>query len=347
MSAGNLYRALRIASTREERSDIKTFVLETADGLPIQYKAGQFLTFVFQNHHKEERRSFSVTSSPELNEALSITVKRIDNGVFTRYLIDKAKAGDLLYSTGAAGLFTLPENDAAYEQVFFFAAGIGIAPVLPMLKDLLTFSDKQAVLIYSNRKREDVVFYTELQELQTKFAGRFKIEYLYSNAFSLARARLNKGLLPMLVTEYAATEKSKMLFYTCGPFDYMRMVILGLEEYGIKQEQIKKENFDVYIPVRKAEPPDKDPHKVYLEAGEDEYMLNCQYPETILQAAKKKGIQIPYSCEAGRCGSCAATCKTGKVWMSVNEVLTEADIQKGLVLTCTAYPVGGDVTLEL
>lgn len=342
-----LYQALRIASIRDEASGVKTFVLEPVDGVPVRYVAGQFLTFVFQHHHKEARRSFSILSNPEMGEPLAISVKRIDNGVFTRYLIDNAKKGDVLYTTGAAGLFTLPEEMADYEQVFFFAAGIGIAPVMPLLKQVLYKSEKQAVLIYSNRKREEAVFYEELAELQKKFSDRLQVEFLYSNAFTLSRARLNKALLPQLVAEYAKTGKGRMLFYTCGPFDYMRMVILGLEEYGVKQEQIKKENFNVYLPVRPAEPPDKEVHHVKLSVQEDVYELDCGYPETILQAARRKGIQIPYSCEAGRCGSCLAKCTEGKVWMSVNEVLTDRDIKNGLVLTCVAYPVNGDVKVEL
>lgn len=315
--------------------------------MPVRYTAGQFLTFVFQHHHKEARRSFSILSNPEVGEPLSISVKRIENGVFTRYLIDHAKEGDVLYTTGAAGLFTLPEETAAYEQVFFFAAGIGIVPVMPLLKQVLFKTGKNAVLVYSNREQDEVVFYQELTELQTDFGDRLRIEFLYSNAFKLTRARLNKALLPQLVDEYARTDKDRMLFYTCGPFDYMRMVILGLEEYGAKQEQIKKENFNVYLPVLRAEPPDKKVRRVRIDAGEDVYELNCGYPETILQAARKQGIQIPYSCEAGRCGSCVATCTEGKVWMSVNEVLTDKDVANGLVLTCVGYPVNGDVQIEL
>ena len=346
--AGNLYHPLRIVSIKEEADNVRTFVLQALEAKQISYTAGQFLTFVFQSHHREERRSFSISGSPELNEPLSITVKRIDNGVFTRYLIDRAEPGDVLYTTGAAGLFTLPQDIAEYEQVFFIAAGIGIVPVFSMLKTFLhRHADKKAVLIYSNGRQENVVFYKELLELAKAFPGRLEIEFLYSNSFSLSRARLNKALLPELISEYGATEKSKMLFYTCGPFAYMRMVILALEEYGISAAQIKKENFDISIPVKRAEPPDKSKHRVMLRMKEDIYELECQYPETILQAAKKQGIQLPYSCEAGRCGSCTAICKEGKVWMSVNEVLTDGDLQKGVILTCVGHPVGGDVLLEI
>ena len=70
------------------------------------------------------------------------------------------------------------------------------------------------------------------------------------------------------------------------------------------------------------------------------------YPQTILQAAKQAGIELPYSCETGRCGTCAAICTKGHVWMKYNEVLTEEDLRNKRVLTCTGYPVYGNVELD-
>ena len=126
------------------------------------------------------------------------------------------------------------------------------------------------------------------------------------------------------------------------------MAILSLEEQGIKDEQIKKENFNTNNRVvNRADPPDKADHVVTLRTGGKAISFPIQYPDTILQAAKKKGITIPYSCETGRCGSCAAMCTQGKVWMSYNEVLMDSDLKKGMVLTCVGHAVGGDVTLEI
>lgn len=337
---------ITVVSIREEAPGVKTFTLEANE--PIPYKAGQFLTLLFQHHGKEERRSFSISSSPARGEPLSITVKRVVNGAYSRYLTDKVKVGDTFMTTGAAGLFTLPDNVSEYKQLVLFAAGIGITPMLSIVEEaLITQSHLQLLLIYSNRNTDEIVFYKELTELQEQYPNRLKIEFLLSNNFDLSRARLSKSLIPVLLKEYSTEKKEEQLFYTCGPYDYMRMVIYGLEEQEISSGQIKKENFDVSIPVIRSEPPDKESHKVLLTIGEEKHRLSVQYPETILQAAQKKGIQLPYSCNAGRCGTCVAKCTQGKVWMSVNEVLTDGDITKGLVLTCTGYPVYGDVLIEI
>ncbi|HXS38356.1 MAG TPA: iron-sulfur cluster-binding domain-containing protein [Flavipsychrobacter sp.] len=343
------YKPVLISEIKQEKKDVKSFTITPEDGQPISYLSGQFLTFVFYHHQREERRSFSISSSPVVDEPLSFTIKRVENGAYSRYFIDKAKVGDRLYTTGAAGLFTLPEEYASFRQIFFFAAGIGITPIYSLIKTLLhTRPDLDVVLVYSNRNIDEVVFYDELQTLALTFKSRFRIEYLFSTAFDLSRARLNKLLLPILINEYATVEKEKMLFYTCGPFVYMRMVIITLEELGISSSQIKKENFNTEDrTIKKIEPPDKDTHNVLLKWNGKEYHFTSQYPDTILRSAKKNNIALPYSCEIGRCGSCVATCTKGNVWISYNEVLMESDIAKGKVLTCVGYPVNGDIVLEL
>ncbi len=133
--------------------DFKTFVFEEDHG--IVYKAGQYLTLVRHAHGEDIRRSYSITSSPVLNEPLSIGVKRVENGFFSRILVDTATAGDELITIGAGGLFILPDNIENYKQVFFFAAGSGITPVYSLIKTLLhAHTHTNVVLIYSNTSQQ-------------------------------------------------------------------------------------------------------------------------------------------------------------------------------------------------
>lgn len=347
MTESPSYKTAIIKSIRQETRDVKTFVLSYADGSAIPYVAGQFITFVFNHHGKEERRSYSISSCAALGEPLSFTVKRVDNGAYSRLLIDRAVVGDVLYTTGAGGLFTLPETDTTYEQYFFFAAGIGITPVFSLIKTLLhTDATKHVVLIYSNRVKEEVVFLEELNTLIAQFPDRLKVEFLYSTSFNLARARLSKSLLHLLLKEYGRVPHYKMLFYLCGPFTYMRMAIFALEEMGIHDAQIRKENFNTNDRrVNMPEPPDKATHNATLIVEGKQQTITVSYPDTILLAAKKQHIALPYSCEVGRCGSCAAMCTEGAVWLSYNEVLMDTDLKKGMTLTCVGHPVGGDVTI--
>ena len=342
-----LRKKVRIKEIISETKDCKTFVLETIDGSSLPYKAGQFLTFIFHTPSGEQRRNYSLSSSPDLQEPVSITIKRIANGVFSRKLVDSAQPGDVLTTIGANGFFTLPDNLSHCRQFFLMAAGSGITPVFSLLKTVLhSFPEISIILIYSNHSKEDAIFYEDLLQLQQNYHRQLQIEWLFSNAHHYTRARLGNWLLGHLLKKYVTAPLPDCLFYLCGPFDYMRMITITLLSSGIKAANIRKEEFVVIQPRTELHPPDITVRKVTARLNNKQYHFNSMYPETILQAAKKAGIEFPYSCETGRCGACAAVCITGNVWMKYNEVLTEEDIRKKRVLTCTGYPVYGDVELD-
>lgn len=340
------YRPVRIAGIRQETRDVKTFFLEP--GFPLTYRAGQFITFAFSLPNGEVlHRSYSFSSSPDVDPAPSITVKRVENGIFSRPLFDAVQVGDPLNCVSTGGFFTLPADLSGIRQVMLWAAGVGITPVFSLLKTLLATTPLIVTLLYSNRSLKEAVFYEELKALEESYPERFRMVFLLSDARDLFRARLHKGLLPQLLSEQGRAPKEEQLHYVCGPFQYRRMVIWTLEENGIPTSRIRREAFQD-PPVRvHPEPPDKETHKVYLVAGSGTRSFPVTYPDTILQAAKKQGIALPYSCETGRCGACAAQCRQGAVWMSYNEVLTDDDLARGLVLTCTGHPQNGDVSLSL
>jgi ferredoxin-NADP reductase len=342
----SLYKQLRITGIKLETDDVKTFTLESINQ-PIIYSAGQYLTFVFERSGEETRRSYSLVSSPVLNEPLAITVKRIENGMVSRPLFDHAKEGDILLTTGAGGFFVLPDKIAHDQQLFFLAAGSGIVPVFSLIKTALhLYPDVHVVLIYSNRSIKTTIFHNELKALQQQYPHNFKIEFLFSLSADLTKARLNQLLLQALLQQYSQVPVANILFYTCGPFPYMRMIEIELLTMGFSASQIRKEQFNTIKPVVKALPPDTDAHDVEIRIDGHVYHLTVQYPQTILETAKKQGIILPYSCEVGKCGSCAALCVKGKVWMKYNEVLLNDETRKGLVLTCSGFPVEGDAVLQ-
>lgn len=341
------YKSLTLAKIKEEVPGVKTFFFDEPDSGKIQYQAGQYLTFVVPAGDQEVRRSYSITSSPALAEPLSIVVKRVPNGIFSRHMLDYAKPGDKLQTIGAGGFFTLPSDLSNIKQIFFFAAGSGIAPIYSLIKTVLySYPDIAVVLIYSNLAPQSTIYLQELQKLAEDFTERLQIEFLFSISKNLFRARLYKDLLKTLLKEYATAPGHQLLSYICGPENYMRMCVYGLRQANVPAENIRREIFHIPQIVHKIEPPDTNLHRVTFKYGGESHELAVQYPDTILDAARKEGISLPYSCELGRCGNCVAKCYKGQVWMLNNEVLTARDLEQGLILTCVGYPVGGDVVLE-
>ena len=342
------YKKLIIRDIINETNDVKLFYFDESSSDGILYKAGQYLTFIFDESGNESRRSYSLASSPILHEQLYIGIKRIPNGSFSRKLFDHAKPGDSLTTAGVGGVFILPEEVHLYRQFFFFAAGSGILPIYSLIKTLLHSHPLiRIVLIYSNRSVAKTIFFEELNRLQARYEDRLHIEFLFSNIEDLFRARLHADLVALYLDTLAIDKLDNCLYYTCGPESYMRLCTFVLHGYNIPSKNIKKEIFHTARPSSKVEPPDKTAHLVSIQKDQTEYEVQVQYPTTILQAARNQGIDMPYSCEVGRCGNCMAKCLQGKVWMSYNEVLTERELAKGLILTCTGFPVGGDVSIKV
>jgi ferredoxin-NADP reductase len=337
----------RVQSIIKETEEAASFILEPVN-TALKYEAGQFITFLFKNrNNEEERRSYSISSSPALNEPLTVTVKKVVNGSYSRKLVDSVQVGDILNGLSPTGFFTLPLTITERMSFLFFAAGSGITPVYAQIKTLLTlYPAIKIVLVYSNRSESDTLFFKQVQLLAKKYPGQLFIRFLFSDAKHYSDARLSASMVEAIVRKHFADSYAQLMVYLCGPFQYMLMITLVLRGMGIKDGQIKKEQFTIHKTEVLEKPADTDPHMVRATFGESVYSWKVQYPDTILQAAKKQHIVLPYNCESGQCGACAAICTKGKVWMYRNDVLMDDQINAGWVLTCTGYPTGGDVEIR-
>jgi ring-1,2-phenylacetyl-CoA epoxidase subunit PaaE len=368
---------LRVTDIYPEARDTVTIKLVRADSLPLQYQAGQFLTLLLSVNGRELRRSYSLSSAPGIDKTPSITIKRVINGEASRYLQDHLRPGDELISLPPAGRFTLAGGGAAGAPLIFIAAGSGMVPVFPLIKTaLLNGWDNPVILITQHHDAKSILFRQQLENLLSEYKEQFRWVNFLSNAeewindtegrfndavgrfnnaggrqrkdlpgLSTLQGRLNNWWLEELLGELMMSlsagdsyaDQQDASFYLCGPQAFMRMVQFTLRLLGVADTQIRKENFTVdYVPP----PPlltETAPRKITIHAGNRSYEFEAVWPKTLLQAGLDNHIPMPYSCRGGRCSTCVAKCLKGSVKMSINEVLTEKDLQDGLVLPCVGY----------
>ncbi len=250
------------------------------------------------------------------------------------------------------GLFVYEPQQELKRTIFLFAAGVGITPVFSIIKTaLLTEQHSHIVLIYSSRSVDETLFYNQLNKLQEQHPARFKIIYVSSQAKNLLMARLNVFLIEKIVKEDMKFDVKDAVFYTCGPIDYMVTCRITLLKLGFNISQIKRETF--VLPedevdeddMTEKEVKDKNTYEVVLKLKGHEYKLDVPYYKTILHVALENKIDVPYSCRAGICSSCTATCVKGGVHMDYNEVLMDDEIAAGRVLVCTGHPTADGTTI--
>lgn len=332
---------LKVQSITRNTADTSTFYLSEASGNSIPYKAGQFITLVIDHHGEEIRRSYSLSSSPD-EELLSVTIKRIPNGEITRYLHTYAKPGDVWQAVEPAGRFTLPD-DLGNRTFVYFAAGSGISPVYAHIKYILKHGTNcRIILIYSNLIRKGIIFNNELTELAGQHPNQLEIVHLVSDEAK----RLNNYVAEKLIQQHLGDALAQAHYYLCGPFAYMRMVRLTLLYMGIDAGRIHKENFVLETVPASTSGVTFPPQKLRIHFKNQWHDLQQGENQTILQAALQNNLPIPYSCGAGVCAACAVKCTGGEVTVVKNEVLTNAELKQGWVLTCTGYATGQNVELD-
>ncbi|KAA2244604.1 iron-sulfur cluster-binding domain-containing protein [Chitinophaga agrisoli] len=350
----DLYLRLRITAIIKETPDTYTYHLEQVSGEPVVYQPGQFLTFLIDLHGVTYRRSYSCSSTPGIDAHLSVTIREKQNGEISRHILGHWRTGDIVTSLLPSGRFTLDNLLPRPRHFFLMAAGSGISPIFSLLKHILYREPSARVtLIYSTPSPEQTIFFKQLQALQVQFSQQLHCVYLFSKETPEGDGhyvrRLSNMLLEPLVREQLMYDPADAQFFLCGPADYMRMILLTLTFMGFSPAQLHKENFVVNTGVkleRAGRPDDSSIKHVTLKMGDIIRQIEMPGNQDILTSALEQGITLPYSCKGGVCGSCTAKCTSGKVWMAVNEVLTDRELAQGLVLTCVGYPASDQLTIE-
>lgn len=334
---------LRVREIRPETRESKSFFLERTDGRPLSYQPGQFLTLLLRHQGHEVRRSYSLGSAPETDPYPYFTVKRVTNGEISRWMLDTLKEGDLLYALPPAGRFVLSDEDTGL--LVFVAAGSGITPIFSLIKSSLARADgPRLVLLYSSHHPGETIFKKDLDDLAAQYPGRFDVEYFFTTGTQTPR-RLNNTLLEKAATAYIQEENPR--FFLCGPEDFMRMARIVLLFMGFPADAIRKENFVIIAPSPEIPVGFGVEAEVRILYKGETRSLTVPAGTYLLDAALKAGIDLPYSCRGGRCSTCVARCLEGRVKMTINDVLTEREMEAGDVLTCTGLAETKQIVLKV
>ena len=349
---------------------VSELVRETVDTLSItfdvpndlkeifSYKHGQYITVKVPVNGEDNRRAYSICTSPVTDKKLTISVKKVDDGVVSRYINEFLKVGDIIEVMPPLGNFTIELNPAQSTSYVLIGAGSGITPLMSILKTVLTVEPYSKVyLLYQNRSQDNIIFEGQLGELESVYSDRFFVTYILSRPdekWKGERGRLDSDYIEKFIYQNLGKDIFTAHYFLCGPDGLMSASETALRNLKAASYQIHKETFS--LPPVKEDDVNSNiildsadniiTRKVKIILYSEESQFEVEPDETVLTAAQREGQDPPFSCQIGACSTCRAKLKSGKVFMDERDSLTDEEIEEGYILTCQSHPLTDDVVID-
>jgi phthalate 4,5-dioxygenase reductase component len=313
------FHKLRITRKEQVARDIYLFELRDAQG-------GELPPFTPGSHLTVEvpggaRRNYSLCSDPAERHFYEIAVKRDENGRGGSIgMADHVHAGELLSVSEPRNNFEL--NSRA-KKLIFVAGGIGITPILSMMRHLRSAGAAAFSLYYLTRSAENTAF---LEELEAEFPGKVKVHHDNGDRENVF------DLWPVFERPVPSAH-----VYCCGPKPLMDSVkgmtghwnagTVHFESFGVDA----KKNLE------------NKPFVVRLQRSNESFEVGAN--QTILEALRAHGHRVPSSCESGTCGSCKIGLAAGEAEHR-DAVLSEEE-QTHHIMVCVSRAKSPELVLDL
>jgi ferredoxin-NADP reductase len=357
---------LRVAAIFDETPNVKTFRLRDPQGgpIPFTFVPGQFLTYSAEIDGKAVRRSYTLASSAAQTAYVETTVKREEQGIFSGYLHDKIREGDLVDVLGPSGLFTFRGTEA--ESVVLIGGGVGITPLMAAIRYLNDIAwPGEIFLVYGARSLDDFIFREELEYLQRRHPNLHVAATMTRAAGTPWMGPVGPITKELLVQ--AVPELAKRQVHLCGPPGMMEAMKKILAELGVPAGRVKTEAFGPALGavpppgVTVVEPVERSAAAAFGAAAPSAPIIDAPAigPATasirfarsnktaplppdlsVLEVAESVAVPIDYSCRVGVCGVCKTQLLEGTVTMEVQDALTPEDKAKNIILACQAKSIG-------
>jgi ring-1,2-phenylacetyl-CoA epoxidase subunit PaaE len=355
------FHPLRVMSVSADCEDAVTLALEVPAELEAQYRgrAGQHVVLRAQLQGEEERRTYSLLNAPG-EWPLRIAPRIHTHGKMSGYLAHDVRVGDTLEVLPPNGSFTPAEPLAAGATYVAFAAGCGITPVLAIARTLLSRADARVILFYGNTSGARTMCLEELQALKDRYMERLALHFLMSREpqeAELYNGRLDAARVRELAGRFFATGAVRE-YFVCGPGDMIEAVTGVLRELGVESGRVHGEHFTTAglaaapapaaVPEAQAAPAaaSAEAQVSVLMDGRRRTFTMKRDGETVLEAAARAGLELPFSCRAGVCSTCRTKVLSGTVTMAQNYALEDWEVEQGYILACQSRVTSRELELD-
>ena len=356
-----------------ENDAVSTYKFTTRHQQLWAFQPGQFLTFDIPRENGWLRRSYSISSSPSHPYFLDVTVKRLSQGYGSNWFHDHVRVGKEIIARGPHGNFSV--FNATRDKFLFMAAGVGITPIISMVRWLIDALVPKDVIVFNRvHSREDMIFAEELAMLEKRSKGKVRVITMSSSvegswpaALNVLDASMGGAITPELISFLASDFRDRDIFL-CGPESFMDDIKSCLKQLDYNFDQLHYESF---IGLNNS-PERKDgalqgsgkywePQSAAREAPSDiapelqcevqfkrsGLTVICRLDDNLLDVAEFYGVEVRNSCRMGSCGSCKCVKISGDVEMRSSNGLTQAEQATQHVLLCVSHAQSAKLVLDI
>ncbi|WP_457580930.1 2Fe-2S iron-sulfur cluster-binding protein [Ensifer canadensis] len=341
------WRPFRIVRTRDESATIRSLYLEPADDAGLApFRAGQHLSIRVTTKGKPAVRSYTLSAAPS-DASYRISVKR--EGTVSSHL-HSLGPGDVIEVRAPAGSFVIDATER--RPAVLLAAGVGITPMIAMLRDLLYEGLRKrrirpTWLFQSARSLNERAFDQEIASLVDAGQGKIRLMRVLSRTDGArkgedydAAGRIDIPLLQSILPF------DDFDFYLCGPRAFMQSLYDGLRALNVADARIHAETFGLSSLARSldaglqpsSKPQASTPVRVTFAASGKESRWQPG-DGTLLDLAEARGLSPEYGCRNGSCGSCSTRVLEGEVAYPQQPSF---EVRQGEALICCAVPAEND-----
>lgn len=341
----NRVHQLRVAEVVEETTDARSVVFELrAEQVEhFAYRPGQFLTLRLPSDRcGSVARCYSLSSAPQVDGRLQVTVKRVAEGYGSNWICDNLRPGMAVEALAPAGVFSPASLDGEF---LLFAAGSGITPVISIVKSVLAKGSGTITLVYANRDENSVIFSEELRRLVDEYPERLTVVHWLESVQGLPSTEAVRSLARPFTNREA---------FLCGPKPFMDATRKALRELGFPRDRVHLERFASLGGNPFAQHDDAEDHtragaeraatsSVEVELDGARHTFAWPAGTRLLDLLLDNGLDAPFSCREGACSACTCRVTDGEVKMLHNEALDSDDLAEGYALACQSVPVSDTV----
>ena len=315
----------------------------------FSFEPGQHVTVRTDLGGEGVRRNYSICSSAT-SDTLAIAVKHIPGGAFSTFAMEQLRAGDTLEVMTPTGSFGTTLSPLATKNYVAVVAGSGITPALSILRTTLAVeTESRFTLVYGNRDADSTMFREELEVLEARYADRLRIIHVRSRDPrhpEQLRGRVDRSRLEQLLAPELASDSGPSVeeWFLCGPVEMVTDLRELLLERDTEPEHVHVELFHGYQKPNATD--DFSPATVTVNLRGRQHDVALAAGDTVLESALKAGLEAPYACLGGACGTCKAKVLLGSVVMEQNFALSAGDVEAGYVLTCQSHPTSDEVRVD-